>query len=465
MARRLSPLDATFLWLERGSMLGHVAGLQIFSIPADAPDDFMQKLVGDLRRPLNLDYPWNQKLQRSPLQRVAPAWVTDNDVDMDYHVRHLSLPRPGGERELGVMISRLHSLRLDRRRPLWECHIIEGLEGNRFALYTKIHHALVDGVTTVRLMSQCLSDTPKASVTPPWALKSSEAASASTGVATSLLDVFRGSVGVLPQVGKAIGRVARSAITGNEKLAVPFAAPASPLNVPTTIHRRFATQQFDLARIKAVGKATDTTINDVVMSLTSAALRRFLEEGGSLPKSSLTAAIPVSLRPADGDASAGNNAAIVLAGIASNVADPVLRLKTVHENMQNVKLHMSTLSASAMKAYTAAMLGPFFAQLLAGLSGRTRPFFNLIISNVPGPREALYMGGAKLEALYPVSNPFDGQALNVTCTSYAGTLNFGFTGCRDSLKHMQRIAVYTGEALDELEAALNLNTKPRRKAA
>lgn len=450
--KALSPLDAVFLQIESPTMLAHVGGLQIFSLPAGASASFLRDLVEELRAPRRLCAPWNLRLKRSALSKLRLAVVVDHDVDLDYHVRHLALPQPGGERELGMLVSRLHSQPLSRRRPLWECHVIEGLEHRRFAIYTKIHHAVADGVTAVRLLTRSLSQQPGESIRAPWA----EAASDARAPATVRADRgWREHLQSAREVAGAVVRMGQAAIGTDEGMTLPFSGPKSVLNTAIGPQRRFATQQFDLARLKRLGRAADATLNDVVLTLSSTALRRFLKEANALPSRPLVAGVPVSLRPV-GDTSDGNAVAVTVASLATDVSDPRLRLQTIRASMIAAKRQLQSLSPTAVSAYTGLVLAPFVLQLLSGLSGRARPCFNVAVSNVPGPSHALYLKSARLEAAYPVSNPFDGQALNITCVSYNGMLNFGFTGCRDLLPGMQRLALYTGEALVELEAAFGI---------
>jgi WS/DGAT/MGAT family acyltransferase len=448
-------MDAMFLHLESPAMPAHVAGLQIFSLPGNASVHFMRRLVDEFRSTRDLAAPWNLKLKPFAASGLLPTLIADRDVDMEYHVRHHALPQPGGERELGQLVSRLHSHRLNRRRPLWECHVIEGLENGRFAIYTKIHHAIADGVTAMRLLTQSLSPQANARTPPFWAVapgKPSAVAARSADAGTALRDQLR----AMPSTLRAIGKLAAAAFGGENALTPPYAAPHSVLNGPITGERRFATHQCDIARLKAVGHAADATINDVVLALCGSALRRFLKDANALPRRSLIAGIPVSIRPAN-DVSGGNAVTMMLAPVGTDIADPRLQLETIRNATVRGKAHLQGLPRTALAQYSSIVLAPFIAQLMSGLSGRTRPYFNVSVSNVPGPAQPLYLHGARLEAMYPVSNPFDGQALNITCTSYAGTLNFGFTGCRDALPHMQRLAVHAGAALSELEAAYGLD--------
>lgn len=454
MTKKLNPLDASWLQVESRDTPMHVAQMQIFSLPEDAPDDFVLDLVARAKASKDLQEPWNLKLRGS---RALPVWIEDDNVDMDYHFRHLSVPRPGGERELGVLVSLLHSTQLDLSRPPWECTMIEGLEGNRVALYTKIHHSLVDGVSGARMMSRVFSPDPTArNMVAPWRVPPPEKTrreKVASAPAANPLQVVKEQFGAKTKSASALiaalRRLRRAKNTPGDALVGPFTGPKSVLNGRVNQARRFATQQYDLAELKALAAKAECSLNDIVLYLCATALRRFLGELDQLPKEPLTAGIPVNVRPAD-DQSTGNAISFIMATLATDIADPLARLAAIKASTARAKEHLQAMPKSALTQYTMMIMGPYTLQLLTGLGGRAKPVFNITISNVPGPDRPLYWNGAKLEATYPVSLIAHGGALNITCLSYAGTLNFGFTGCRDTLPHMQRIAVYTGEALAEL---------------
>ena len=459
--KRLSPMDAVFLYMETRETPMHVAGLMIFSLPPKAPENFCSQLVAELRASREFHWPWNQRLRSPKLKSLSHSWVEDRDLDLEYHVRHSALPAPGGERELGQLIARLHSNPIDFSRPPWEFHMVEGLENNRFAIYIKLHHALIDGISGTRLIHHCLVTDPADAEHPLfWTLPRERRVSAGSAEAGNIIDQLRGQMRSVPNVIGAFQRLMKSAMSKSDPLLVPFQAPASRLNDRVKGQRRFATQQYTVDRFKKLAKAADCSLNDIVLAVCSGALRRFLQEQGDLPEKPLSTGIPVSVRPKDDD-SGGNAISFMIASLATDVADPLARLEQIKESTRNAKDHLQSLPKSAIQQYTVLFLTPYILQMLTGLGARSKPIFNVVISNVPGPAEPLYLRGARLEATYPVSVPSHGQALNITCHSYAGTLNFGFTGCRDTLPHMQRIAVYCGEALEELEQAL---LKPRRKA-
>lgn len=461
LLKKLSTLDASWLLTESRETPMHVANLAIFSLPKNAPPDFVHQLVERARVSRSAVPPWNYKLRGGFIGKAVPAWVEDHDIDMEHHFRHSALPAPGGERELGILVSRLHSHQLDFSRPPWECHIIEGLEGNRVALYTKMHHSLVDGVSGARMLTRIFSpDATAMNLPAPWAVPTPSKPKGETPAATATGSPMEVALEGLRAQGKsvsaligALSKLRKASKNKSSTLIAPFAAPKSVLNGRVKSQRRFATQQYDLAEIKALAKAANCSLNDVVLYLCSTSMRRFLKEANSLPTRSLTTGIPVNIRAAD-DQSMGTSITFMMASLATDVADPLKRLATIKTSTNKAKEHLQTLPKSALTQYTTLVMAPYMLQLISGLGGRVKPVFNITISNVPGPDHTLYYNGAKLEAMYPVSLIAHGGALNITCLSYNGTLNFGFTGCRDSLPHMQRLAVYMGEAFEELKDLL-----------
>lgn len=458
--KRVETLDAAWLVVESEDTPMHVGNLMIFSLPEGASDTFLRDMVVRMKACSDIEPPWLYRLASDSFwgRVVAPYWRTARTMDLDYHVRHSALPRPGSERELGVLVQRLHSHPLDFSRPLWECHIIEGLENNRFALYTKMHHSLIDGISGVRLLQRMLSKDPnEKNMRPPWTVRPSAKPRKSRpmpsmqGAFSEALEALKIQASSTPKLVKALTRLVKAGgDNDHEALTAPFNGPQSVLNNRVTGQRRLATQQYSLDRLKRIAKAADASLNDVVLFLCGSALRRFLIEQNSLPEEPLTAGIPVNIRPAD-DEGTGTAISFMIASLATNEPDPAQRLQAVCRSTKEAKAHLQTLPRSALNQYTMLMMSPYILQLMTGLGGRMRPVFNVTISNVPGPEDTLYYEGARLEAMYPVSLIAHGGALNITCVSYNGSLNFGFTGCRDTLPSMQRLAVYTGEMLDELE--------------
>ena len=455
-AKKLGVIDALFLAAETRESMMHVGGLLVFTPPADAPSGFLRAVADGLRDQPAVQAPWNLELRRPEmLKNPLNNWVEDKNFDLDYHVRRSALPAPGVERELGILISRLHGIQMDFHRPLWEVHFIEGLEGGRFAMYFKVHHALLDGYTGMRMLAASLSSdgdergAPLFFARPPRTRLAGAGAAAAPTLA-ALFDALRGQAGAMRDVGRAIARVVRASRAKDRALVAPLSAPRSIINRRISRNRRFATQQLDFERVRRVAKSSGGTLNDVILALSGAALRRLLVELGELPAKPLIAMLPVNVRPKD-DPGGGNAVAAILASLATDVEDPAERLQAIIESTRRAKEQLQGMSRGAILQYSALLMAPLSFQLSTGTGGRTKPAFNVVISNVPGPEKPLYFNGARLEALYAASIPFHGYGLNITITSYAGTLNFGFTGCRDTVPHLQRLAVYSREALEELE--------------
>jgi len=460
-ATRLGPLDAAWLFTESRATPNHVGGLLQFRLPPDATRDFMRRLMADFRGHRSFTAPWNRRLQVALSKNPVPAWVEDEQIDLEYHVRHAALPWPGGERELGELVGRLQSTPLDLTRPPWECTLIEGLDSDRFALFIKMHHSLIDGVSGMMLLQRAMAGDPEKSLTLPpfWASgepratrvaapRPSPTLANATAAAMQLLSEQAQSV---PQLLTAFGKILRRIGSPEDGMALPFDAPHSVLNGRVREKRRFATQQFPMARLRALAEAADCTLNDVVLAVCGGALRQFLLARASLPDQTLTAGIPVSVRP-QGDEGTGNAITFIVATLGTDIEEPGARLQAIKASVQHAKAHVQSLPRQAMQQYTMLLMAPTLLTLLTGLGGRTRPMFNVTISNVPGPDKPLYFRGAELVSIYPVSIITHGQALNITCESYAGMMNFGFTGCHASLPGLQRLALHAATALEELEA-------------
>lgn len=455
---QISPLDAAWLLLESRDTPMHVGGLMEFTLPRDAPPDYLQLQLERMRALRTLPAPWNLRPLGAPIvgERL-PLLQSVADVDLDLHVRHSALPHPGGQRELGVLISRLHGHQLDLHRPLWEVHVIEGLHDGRFAIYLKIHHTLIDGVSAMRMVLRALSSDPDDRDTPAfWTVAPGERRRAQPGAHRGPLDrlmgAARGSASGLGALGRAAFELSAAAVTDGP-LRAPFTAPASALGGHIEGQRRFATQQYELQRLKELAHEAHCTLNDIVLYLSGTALRRYLTEHAHLPARTLTAGIPVNLRDPD-DNRTGTAVGMMVADLATNVGDVRERLETIKRSTAAAKRHLQAIPREALSTQALVTNGPYIAAQVAGLGGRTPVPFNVGISNVPGPPDALYLNGSRLEAIYPVSLLVHGNALNITCISYAGTMNFGLIGARDTLPHLQRLAIYFGDALEELSTTL-----------
>lgn len=448
-----------FLYGESRETMMHVAGMMPFTPAPGTRPDHLRDLMDEVREAA-VHPPWNLRLKspdllRNPLQ----SWVEQENIDREYHVRRSALPTPGDERELGILVSRLHGYPVDFHRPPWEAHLIEGLEGGRFALYVKVHHALVDGFSAMKILSSTLSRDPSDLThplffsSPPKQRPPREEKEPEGIHYPELLAAVRAQYGSVKTVAGALMNVVRSSRAKDHELVSPLEAPRCILNARISRSRRFATAKLSTARIKAAAKAAGGTVNDVILALSSSSLRRYLVEQNALPSAPLVAMLPVSVR-AKGDEGGGNAVGAILASLATDVADPAKRIQTIVASTMHAKQQLQGMSKAAILSYSALLTAPSMAQMIPWTAGHVRPTFNVVISNVPGPEEPRYFRGAQLEAAYPMSIPVHGQALNITCNSYAGSVCFGFTGCRDTVPHLQRIAVFCAEAMDELEQAL-----------
>lgn len=453
----MSPADSLFLMAETREHPMHVGGLQLFVPPdgADANDVrqiFQQMISVDDVRPL-----FRKRARRSITSLGLWGWQRDDDFDIEHHVRHTALPRPGRVLELLALCGRLHSNLLDRHRPLWEATLVEGLADGRYAMYLKAHHALVDGVSAQRLLQSGLTEDPdRRDLPPPWALQPEpEKKRAPREERLDLNHAAQSALNVLGEAAGLPGALARTVNRGLHEQAAPlsFSAPRSMLNVPITGARRFAAQSWPIERIRRVGKAADATLNDVVLAMCSGALRSYLVGLDALPDSPLIAMVPVSLHVDDHHREGGNAIGVVMCNLGTHLTDPAARLGAISTSMTDGKAAMAGMSPLQIMAMSAIGVSPLGLAPLLGVQNLLRPPFNLVISNVPGPRSPLYYNGARLDGLYPLSIPVDGQALNITCTSYSDSMAFGLTGCRRSVPHLQRMLGHLDDELVLLESA------------
>lgn len=449
--RALGPIDQAFLWLERRQQPMHVGGLMLFKIPEDADKNFVQEVAARFKAVTPPVRPFNQRLE-------GMFWEEDEEFDLEHHFRHIALPDPGRVRELLAYVSQEHSALLDRAKPLWECHLIEGIEGNRFALYFKMHHAVVDGVAGMRIAQKSLSTDPnEKALTPLWAVKRDKRPKEETTALSNFADTLtrlRHQASSVPKVAKELYQAIRASYEKDPDYVSVFQAPRSILNQKVSGSRRFAAQSYDLTRIKAIGKKLGVTINDVVMAMCAGALRTYMLELNALPEKPLIAMVPMSLRRDDSDG--GNQISMILANLGTHLADPKARLDIIHRSVQNAKDRFSRMSPSEIMAYSALVYSISGANLMTGIAPKLQAF-NVIISNVPGPRETMYWNGAELDGFYPVSIVLNGMALNMTLTSYVDKLEFGLIACRKALPSMQRLLTYLEDALDELEVVAGIH--------
>jgi diacylglycerol O-acyltransferase len=466
MSEKLNALDLAFLSLEKQSTPVNVASLAIFEIPKNYKGNFPRELLAKLEKQ-KPGPPFNQKLS-SVRSAALPSWIEDEHFDIHYHVRHSALPAPGTTEDLLELVSRLHSRLLDRERPLWEFHLIEGLENNQFAIYMKMHHAAIDGMGGIELMESCLSVSPSETFRAPWA-----------GVPKHKKASTYEALGIFEKTSKFVSKVNKSAkmvqdlskmfmgqglkAVGIDKNTSPaaFSAPKSMFNVPITGARRFAVKSLSLAQIKALGKQADATVNDIVLALCSGALRKYMLDKNALPQKALIASVPVSVRQVN---RSGNQITYVIADLATNEPDTMTRLNKIGQSTQDAKKELVNVSADAATNFAVMAQGVVAVLNQLNLSNITPPAANVTISNVPGPRAPLYFGQAELKATYPLSVLVDGQSLNITVVSYCDSIGFGLMACRDTIPDVQVLADYIEEAIDGIKGGVFLKDLMNQQA-
>jgi WS/DGAT/MGAT family acyltransferase len=462
--RRLGGLDAAFLYGETPSWHMHVSGLLVAD-PSTAPDGFSFERLRDLtaqRLPLLPQFRW--KLHEVPFGLDRPGWVEEDDFDLDYHIRHIAVPPPGGPKQLGDLVGDLVSYKLDRSKPLWEMWVIEGLEHGHVAVLTKIHHSIIDGVSGAGLAQIILDLEPEATAVDVQQVDSLHAQRVpgwpelfGVGLARTMLTPIRVArySGQLARQGLALAGFARRRRTP----PFPFQAPRTPFNAELTPHRRVASASVPLSRVKAIKDAFGVKVNDVVLALCATALRRYLAEHDQLPDAPLVAQVPVSVRAGD-DTQPGNQVAAMFASLATDVDDAEERLRAIYESTQSAKEMRQALEAHKIMNLTdttpPGLISVAARMYTAGGFERIPPPFNVIISNVPGPPFPLYMAGAKLLSLSPMGPLLYGGGLNITVLSYIDSLDFGFLACRELVPDLWTIANGIELALQELEKAASV---------
>jgi len=447
----MSPLDSVFLMTESREHPMHVGGLQLFEPPEGAGPDFVREIHDTLvaNREFQPTFRKRPALVFGGLPSVAWTYDDAGDVDVDYHVRRSALPTPGRVRELLELTSRWHSGLLDRHRPLWEAHFVEGLNDGRFALYSKFHHSLIDGVSATKLMQRSLSKDPDSTeLHAIWDLPKRHR-EAEPSKRQSLTQLAKS----VAAYGPSTWSLARAALL-EQQLTLPFAAPRTMLNVPIGGARRIAAQSWSLDRLKGVKAAAGVSFNDVVLAMCAGALRYYLQDEQALPDTPLIAMVPVSMRSEDQADSGGNQVAALLCNLATHLDDPAERLETINASMRGNKQVFSELPRLQAYALSAFLIAPVGLAAVPGFVSAAPPPFNIVISNVPGPTEPLYWHGARLDGNYPLSIALDGQALNMTVVNNAGNLDFGLVGCRRSVPHLQRLLSHLETSLKDLERAV-----------
>ena len=472
--KQLSGMDATFLYMETPETPMHVAGLTLYELPDGFKGTFHAHFKKFFAGRVHLIPIFGMKLAKSVMQLDHPGWVDAGDVDMDYHIQSATLPKPGTWKQLEDMVGQLHSELLDRRKPLWQFTVIEGLEDGRVALYSKVHHAAVDGGAGMVITKALYDLTPEPrEVEPPQpkapVRKPTTPERAILGLHDLATNMIRQQMRLVEGLPKAAGQLTdliAPALKGGMGLP-QILAPKTPFNGTISGERSYSARTVSFRDAKAICEATGVKINDVVMATCSGALRKYLDGKHALPDAALTAFVPISMREL-GNTDINNQVFGMNCGLATNYGDPVKRLTKINSESRSSKTMASSVKDVAPNDFTvlgAPMLLPGLMQLLgrSGLADIAPNPVNVTISNTMGPPVPLYCAGAKVTSLYPVSIPVHGVGLNFTVQSYMGQLDFGVTADAKSVPDADLVGDLLVVAFDELyEAVLG---KREKKAA
>lgn len=458
--RPLSALDALFLHLETPATPMHVGAAHLLERPraCRSGDDYLLRVRRHVARRLHLSPVFTRRLETMPLAFANPVWVRADDIDLEHHVVLVRLPKPGTHAQFEATVARLHAQPLDRARPLWRFHVIDGLADGGLGFYTKIHHATLDGAAGVALAHALLDVTPAPRAVAPARRRPRDQPGLVAMVGTALKASSAQSFNLVRQL-PALARVAARLAVGSTGFARQFAfGPRTPFNHVIEAGRSFATASLPLVDVRRIAGAQDATLNDVVLAIISGALRRYLAARGGVPQRSLVAALPVSLREA-GNVEATTLATMTLASLATTIADPLERLLAIQASTASAKAVTRALKGVIPTDFPSLGL-PWLLTAAAGLYGRTSladrlpPLANLVVSNVPGPEMPLYLAGARLKTYWPLSIVEHGLGLNITLQSYAGSLDFGIVAARAGMPDARPLARGLHAALEELLSAL-----------
>lgn len=457
---RLSGLDASFLYLETPSMHMHVAITAILD-PSTMPGGYqLDRIKAGITSRLHLIPPFRRRIVEVPFRLHHPLWIEDPHFDLDYHIRRVAAPSPGGHHELAEVVGQVISTPLDRRRPLWELHVVEGLADGNFGMVFKVHHCAVDGVSGAELLMALFDLEPAGrEVEPPPLRRAEEVPSDVDLVSHAIASRARQQLSIIPLIGSTARRVGNVVSRHRDPAApvgaVPLTAPATPWNRAIGPQRRMSFTRVALADVKRIKDGVGCTVNDVVLGLMGGTLRRYLEAHDAATDSPLIAVCPVSVRTEDEVGQSNNRVSAMFTSLATDVDDPIERLRVIHEVTQGAKADHDLLGASLLQdwaEHVAPVTFSMAARLYSGLrlSDRHRPIHNAVISNVPGPPFPLYFAGAKLESALPMGPVMEGAGLNVTVLSYMDQVDIGFVASRDLIPDVWALAGHAEDAMVEL---------------
>jgi diacylglycerol O-acyltransferase len=456
---RLTGLDAGFLYMETPTLHMHTLKIAVLD-PSTIPDGYsFQRVKDELAGRLHLLPPFRRRLVEIPLRLHHPVWIEDPDFDLDRHVRRVDAPSPGGIRELASVISDVAGHQLDRTRPLWEIHVVEGLADGRVGFVTKMHHAVADGVAAADLLVHVLDEHPDADVKPPEHPWRPEREPSSGQLLRDALVALGVNARMVPSLVVRTAAGVRNArrFRGVSDVAppLPFAGPNLPFNAALTPRRLFTMTTLPLGDVKAVKDACGTTLNDVVLAVCGGALRRWLLDRDLPTDRPLVAGVPVSTREKTGLVLQGNVVSNMFTTLRTDLADPIERLRATSAAAKAAKGVHAALGPQLLADWSEVTPPRPFAWFMRQysrfrLADRHRPPINLVVSNVPGPREPLYVTGARLDGIWSVGPILEGIGLNITMWSYLDDLNVGMVACPDSMPDLWELTDLLPAALDEL---------------
>ncbi|HSW06404.1 wax ester/triacylglycerol synthase family O-acyltransferase [Aquabacterium sp.] len=482
--KHLSIVDGAFLHFESAEMPMHVGSSHVFELPAGYTGNWYDDVRAHIAGRMHLAPVFTRKLAMMPFDLANPVWIDDDDIDLDYHMRYVMLPKPGTREQMDALVARLHSSLLDRSRPLWEFYVIDGLASGHMGFYGKVHHAAIDGQAGVTLGQSIFDLTPEPrKVKPPRPRRSHRY---QLGVAELLSAGIENQLNQVVTLGKLVPGLAKSlmamVVDAVQSRAKPAAngskgtkagsllkfAPPSPFNHPITNQRAFTGLSLPLDETKRVGKALGASVNDMVLWLCSTALRGYLKDSRELPDKTLVAGVPISLRE-QGDTSMNNQVTGTLVDLGTQLADPMKRLATIMAGTAAMKKQMGTFSGVVPTDFP-SLGSPWLLSGLASLYGRSRladrlRFANVTISNVPGAPVPVYLAGAKMMDYYPVSIVVHGVALNITVQSYMGQLCFGLIACRRAMPDVADLAAHMRKAFEAMKGLMPAATEEAAKPA